>query len=254
MYWRTAAWSLQLVCAVTLALIETEEANAVTYDVVDQFSVQVNSNSSRWSYRFNTTGIHDNDYTLMTVSGDLPDQLGAFLKLFPGSTTKETVINAKFPCWYTPNGPSITPDFCVNRSNNNGLYTYSIGTTLMATQVFPAQHLSYHPPATGLSAVSFLAPRGGDATIAYDFTPINYACQLPGGPGSQGIVWSVDLNTETMATGTLLTTSPTDIATTGNQTLTVAVRKDDRINFIIAPNKGDPLCDTTVLTATITLP
>jgi hypothetical protein len=231
-------------------------ACATTYNASDEFSIAANSQSSLWSYRFNTTGVHDNDYSLMISSGHIRNELGAFVAHADGPASKPVLAAMTFPCWFTPKAPGLAPLFCNNPSINNAVASFrTAGTTVFTSRITPAQSIQFSPPAKGLSAVSFLVPAGGTATILYQFTPNDYSCALPGSRVSaDGIVWSVDKNTETVTWGTLYTTSATSLATTGFQNVSFPVEKGDRINFIIAPNKGNANCTSTVLNATITIP
>ncbi len=227
-------------------------ALAATYNAVTQFSIKANSDTSLWSYRVNSTGVHDNNYSLLPESGNI--NKGVFLVPNAKASVGYSLKVALLPCWVTTSNPSGPPSVCANKTDYNVLEDGTLGSAIHSNLVSPAQHIRFHPPMPGLTVVSFLAPATGLATIQYDFTPIDYSCSLPSsGYTADGIVWSVDSNTTILATGTLQSTSATDVATTGSQTISAQVSKGDRINFTIAPNNGNANCDTTVLSASITL-
>jgi len=242
-------------CALAL-LAGCGSAAAATYDLSAQFSTSANTPTSTWSYRFNTTGLHDNAYSLLTSSGYIHRELGAFVTRTVGPDSRPRLAEASFPCWFTPSGPDLAPLFCNNASTNNAIASFRARDTAVFTaRVTPPHSVQFSPPAQGLSAISFLVPTAGLATIIFQFTPNDYSCALPGSRvPADGIVWSVDKNTEIVTTGKLYSTSAMSLATTGSQNLSFPVAVGDRINFVIAPNKGNANCDSTVLTATITIP
>jgi hypothetical protein len=231
-------------------------ANATTYNASAEFSISANSQTSLWSYRFNTTGVHDNSYSLMTSSGRIHNELGAFVVHSAGPASTPTLATANFACWFTPEAPSLSPLFCNNPTINNAIASFRTrGTLVVTSRVTPAQTIQFSPHPKGLSAVSFLVPTAGQATILYQFTPNDYSCALPGSTfTADGILWSVDKNAETVTGGALTTTSAMSLATTGSQNVSFPVNQGDRINFIIAPNKRNANCTSTVLNATITIP
>jgi len=238
-----------------LALLSGGSAAAATYDVSTQFSTQTNTQTSLWSYRFSTTTQHNNAYRLMTTSGNIHTELGAFVNHSVGPSSRPKLSNASFPCWFTPSGPQLAPLFCNNGSINNAIAAFrASGTAVVTTRITAAQSLEIVPPPTGLAVVSFLVPTAGTATILYQFTPNDYSCALPGSElVADGIVWSVDKNAEIATTGKLFSTSAMSLASTGSQNLSFPVNVGDRINFVVAPNKNNPNCDSTVLSASITI-
>jgi hypothetical protein len=246
----------RLSLAALLIVVPLGGACAATYNVSSGFSISSNTQTSLWSYRFSTSTAHTNNYSLMTTSGNLVNELGAFITNANGPATKPVLSVASFPCWFTTNGPGLAPLFCNNPSVNNAIASFLAGkSTVYTARVTPAETVQFTPPATGLSVVSFLVPKSGMATILYQFTPNDYSCALPGsGVTADGINWYVDKNTETVTWGTLYTTSAMSLATTGADNVSFSVNQGDRINFIIAPNKGNANCTSTVLSATITIP
>jgi hypothetical protein len=228
---------------------------ADTYDMSADFSTSVNTDKSVWAYGYNVTGAHDGKYTLMTSSADLRGQLGVFLapSANPGKTR---LITNAFPCWYTPAATTLAPSFCNNPSTNNAVASFRLGKSALYTaRIAPAHSVTIEPPPHGLAVVSFLVPRGGNVNVLFEFTPNDYSCYLPGsGAKADGIVWSVDRNTEMLTYGPLASTSAMDIGTTGVVNLTVAVNQGDRLNFTVAGNNGNVNCNSTILTARLTVP
>src|SRR5205085_12132466 len=97
--------------------------------------------------------------------------------------------------------------------------------------VYLAPKSLFVDPGYQVAVVSFLSPKSGTATVSYSFTDID--CH-----GGNGINWHVDKNSglkTDLASGFLQSTRCTDTryATTGAHSLQVAVRKGDRINFVI---------------------
>jgi len=238
-----------------LPLLAGFSAAAATYNVSTEFSSQTNTQTSLWSYRFNTTGQHDNAYRLMTTSGNIQTELGAFVNHSLGPSSSPTLFAGRFPCWFTPSARQLAPLFCNNGSTNNAIASFrASGTAVVTTRITAAQSLEIVPPPAGLAVVSFLVPTAGMATILYQFTPNDYSCALPGSSvAADGIVWSVDKNAEIATTGKLFSTTAMSLASTGSQNLSFAVNVGDRINFVVAPNQNNPNCDSTVLSASITI-
>jgi hypothetical protein len=252
---RSITRAAPMLAAVLAAVAPGRAADAATYDLVSEFSIASNSNTSTWSYRFNTTGAHNNNYELMSTSGDLHGTLGALVWPANVRDTRFTLTGGLYPCWYTPSGPALAPRFCNNASGNNAVDSFRPGRSrIYAARVTPAQSMAIAPPPQGLAVVSFLVPNNGTATIYFTFMPNDYSCELAGsGVTADGIAWSVDRNSTSLSHGVLFSTSPLTLASTGSLNLTTAVTAGERINFTVAPNNGNANCDTTVLTASIVL-
>ncbi len=204
-------------------------AQAATYDAVKSFSNTVNTATSRWSYSYNATGTRDGNYTLLpgTVADDTQWHKGKAL--------------VKVPVWESPAGPSYADYAAVNKSSVGWTANFCCGTV-----TWPAHSIYLNPAYNGVgdTVVSFLAPKSGTASVSYSFSHIDPH-------GGNGISWFVDLNSGLsgdLASGTLSSA----LSTTGTLTLTVAVKKGDRVNFIVSPNDGNPTYESSVMTATIT--
>jgi len=215
----------------TLALAGTP----ANYSAVTQFSYTDNSDTSIWSYRYNDTKNHDNNYTLLSaVTAE------AETSYCQAGTTQQ--VPAKF--WNT--GSKSVPIVGVDKTATEWTFC---GTD----DPWYAHSLLMHPgpgvdgaASGGLVVVSFLVPADGTATIKFDFSHI----QPCSGSGTKGIVWSIDLNASTLASGHLWTKSTADIATTGVRHGTMAVHLGDRINFTVTP-ADQYYCNSTTLSAGI---
>lgn len=219
-----------LACA-ALCLLSTAPM-AKTYDAVRQFSTVVNSDKSVWSYRASDGAGHDGNYALLTSIGSLD-----------GRKHGETVT---LPDWNTPDAPYNIPLFLVNSDKAK--------IELMSNKwiVLPARTMDFHPGYSNVAAVlSFLAKTGGTAKVTYKFTHLDWTCK-----DGAGINWSVEKNfgNGSLASGFLHSPNRQNIDSTGNQQLQVTVAKGDRINFIVDPVADPPHCDTTGITASVTLP
>lgn len=251
--WLASPAALAPLC---MTILPAPAKAATTYDLSKDFSTTVNSAKSVWAFGFNTSGAHDGKYTLMKTSADLLGQLGVFLAPSYANPGKTRLTTGSFPCWYTPSAATLAPSFCNNPSANNAIDSFRLGKSVLYTaRIAPAQSVTIEPPPKGLAVVSFLVPQSGNVNVLFEFTPNDYSCYLPGsGTKADGIVWSVDRNTELLTYGPLYTTSAMDIGSTGVVNLTVSVNKGDRLNFTVAGNNGNANCSSTVLTAVLTAP
>jgi hypothetical protein len=204
-------------------------AKATTYNAVSQFSDTVNSDTSKWSYRFNTTGTRDGNYALMPSTSP------------SGAQWYRGKAKAKVTIW-TQSGPDSSANMAANKNAMAQTANFCCGTV-----TWPAHSIYANPSSPGDDVLSFLAPKTGTATVQFSFTDIDPY-------GGNGIRWYVDLNAGTsgdLASGSLDSTSPSSLSTTGVQSIVVPVVKGDRINFIIDAD-GDDSFDSTAITATIT--
>jgi hypothetical protein len=191
-------------------------ASAQTYDAARQFSIKINTDTSRWSYRYNNTGTRDGNYTLLTdvqpVDSTWYDNKGTQLKLYD---------------WQK--NPTSAPTIFANKRSSPIHTDYCCGPV-----VLPKWSIFEHPTTSmhlGDSVLSFLVPQAGTVTVKYRFTDIDPY-------GGNGIRWYVDLNSG--ANGDLysgkLHSTPGHIRTTGTRTFQIQVAEGDRLNFIIDSN------------------
>jgi hypothetical protein len=203
---------------------------AQTYDAVGGFSTTKNTDKSIWSYRYNTSGTRDGNYSLLSSFGINNNQWHLGKKL------------VSVPYWL-PSNPSVCPCIWVNKHSLQLTANFCCGIIDL-----PARSLGAHPSTTsniGDTVLSFLVPKAGTVTVTYSFTDIDPY-------GGNGIDWYVDLNSGLngdLASG-FLDSTPGNIETTGVQQFTIAVQKGDRINLII-DSRGDFHFDSTALTAIV---
>lgn len=219
-----------LFIATTIGTLVAPALPARTFDAVAQFSATSNTETQTWSYRYSESGLRDGAYTL------LPEVTPVDLWQTDDGTTVTLSL------WNNPDlvYPVISANTTTTRLHRN----YCCGNVYLAPRSI------FVDPGTQVAVLSFLAPTGGQATVTYSFTDID--CH-----GGNGINWYVDKNSglqRDLASGFLQSTNCDDsqYATTGLQTLSVRVKKGDRINFIIE-NAGDYFFDSSELTATISL-
>jgi hypothetical protein len=193
------------------------------FDAVPMFSKDTNTQRARWSYRYNDTGARDGNYTL------LPE------------VNSSTV-------WHTKAGTPVTTYSWTTSSSYPVINANQSRQVLITDNGFgplkwPGRSIFMHPAPAGLTVLTFRAPRAGTVTVTYSFTDIDPY-------GGDGIRWYVDRNAGTsgnLASGTLHSTSPGSLATTGLQTVATPVAKGDRINFIVDGNTGYTFDSTSVI-------
>lgn len=206
-------------------------AYAQTYNAAVNFSSTVNTPSSRWSYRFNTTGTRDGDYMLMTFTGPP----------IPGWSDSSGPVPETY--WFPTSSNEFCPCLGANQLSVPLTTNYCCGPV-----VLPAESIFVHPSTLGDlgdTVLSFLAPTTGTVTVSYSVTDIDPY-------GGNGVDWYVDLNSGVsgdLFAGTVDST-PGHIMTTGPQTFQLAVNKGDRINFVIDAH-GDVSYDSTAIRASV---
>ncbi len=188
-----------------------------TYDIVAEFSSTLNSDTSVWSYRFQSGQTRDGNYQLVPAFG--ADTVETWSPSDPGAWRVQGYL------------PSVGV-------NNTGTDITVAGTGVN----WPNGTMLVHPGSDQLVVVSWLAPSDGIANISFSFTSRHAVC-------GDGIQWFVEQNG---AAATLSTGFIDPGASTGSRSVSgVRVRAGDRINFIVGPRGGNG-CDSTQLTATIT--
>jgi hypothetical protein len=224
---------LQTLARIGLALIFlVAGAYAQTYSAVYGFSTETNSDTSRWSYRYNTTGTRDGNYTLLPYNE-------------PGiSTWYDWGEPIQLPTWFSEPSNAACPCIGANKLARPLISNFGFGPI-----IGPAQSILEHPSVTsdvGDTVLSFLVPKTGTVTVTYSFTSIDPY-------GSTGIDWYIDLNTGLggdLYSGRVRSTRG-HIGNTGKQSFQVAVSQGDRLNFIISSD-GNYDNDSTALRAIIT--
>jgi hypothetical protein len=207
-------------------------AQAQTYNAADQFSSTTNTDTSRWSYRYNTTGTRDGNYMLLTYveeAGNVDWSYWGKLIALPG--------------WFSQPTAAFCPYITANQFSMPLEVNFGAGPIIV-----PARSIIGHPSTTsdvGDTVVSFLVPKAGTVTVTYSFTDIDPY-------GGNGVNWYVDLNSGAagdLYSGTVDST-PGHVGT-ATKSFQIAVSQGDRLNFIIDSN-GDYGFDSTAVRATIT--
>ncbi len=229
-----AAAFLRTLACIGLALtFLAAGAYAQTYNAATGFSTKINTDSSLWSYRYNTTGTRDGNYALLPYVEHASTQ------------------------WYNDQDKKIAKlGWFAQPSNQNGpcIFTNKRATPIITYSgrdrlVLPKRSIYEHPSTVGTvgdTVLSFLVPTTGTVTVKYRFTDIDRY-------GGNGINWYVDLNSAIngdLYSGTV-DSYGRDKGTTGIQSFQIAVVEGDRLNFVIDSN-GDYYFDSTAITAIIT--
>lgn len=192
---------------------------AVTYDATASFSLTRNTDSAMWSYRYNTTGVRDGQYTLLPGTASWTG--------WKAGRNTITLVQ-----WAVP---GAHPSLGVNK-RAVALVWPTPGDIIT---VPPHAMIASTGDDGGDLVLSFRAPAAGTVTVAYSFAGIEPSC-------GDGVRWYVDRNATDLASGAVSNSS-----STGVQTLSVAVQKADRLNFIIDRN-SNYYCDDVAMTATVT--
>jgi hypothetical protein len=206
-------------------------ANAQTYSAVTDFSVEINTDASPWSYRYNTTGTRDGNYTLLPAAQPM------------GSQWYDHGKKVAMLGWFSQANNTSCPCIAANKGTSPLTTNYGHGTV-----VLPSLSILEHPSTSssvGDTALSFLVPKKGKVTVTYSFTDIDPF-------GGNGINWYVDLNSGVngdLYSGTVHST-PGHIDTTGERHFELEVAEGDRLNFVIDSN-GDFYYDSTAVRATV---
>jgi hypothetical protein len=104
----------------------------------------------------------------------------------------------------------------------------------------PARSVWMHPGEVGLGIIGWKGPITGVINVAGYFSDLDPNC-------GNGIIWSVDRGTHTLATGTIANGgAPQTFSLTG-----VSVFAGQVLYFIVDPSSGDYFCDSTGVDVTI---
>ncbi|MBX7165877.1 MAG: PEP-CTERM sorting domain-containing protein [Pirellulales bacterium] len=216
---RVCPWILIACCTVAQARA------ADVYDAVADFSTTENTDTSRWSYRYQTGLDRNGVYPLLT----------AFAPTFGFSPTN--------PDAWLVAAESPIPVVGVNQTG--GDLTYLAGDPGFPYPfTWPQGAMLVHPGPfdPGLVVVSWLSPVNAHLLIDFSFSDLD--------PNAGGVNWFVERNSgaDTLSAGSIdvgESTGPLSLPLT-------AVNAGDRINFIVDPG-DDHNFDSTRLTATITV-
>lgn len=209
----------------------TVGACAQIYTAAGGFSAATNTDTSRWSYRYNTTGTRDGNYTLLPISE-------------PTDATWYNWGDAFVPNRWYPQPVDVCP--CIGPVNK--LTIPLVSNFGFGPIIAPARSIIEHPSSSsdvGDTVISFLVPKAGTVTVTYSFTDIDPY-------GGNGVNWYVDLNSGVSGDlywGTVDST-PGHLSTTGDKKFQVTVAEGDRLNFIIDSN-GNFDFDSTAMRAII---
>jgi hypothetical protein len=207
-------------------------AHAQTYNAATGFSTKTNTDTSLWSYRYNTTGTRDGNYTLLPYV----ERWGYQWYNDQG----EKIV--KFG-WFAQPSNGTYPGICANK-RATPITTYYGSHRI----VLPKRSIFEHPSTistVGDTVLSFLVPTSGTVTVKFRFTDIDPY-------GGNGINWYVDLNSEIngdLYSGRVHSHSG-HIATTGTRSFQIAVVEGDRLNFVI-DSDGEFHYDSTAVKAIV---
>jgi hypothetical protein len=215
---------MRFILAAAVALLVAPGAPALTtYSAFDDFSTTTNTEGSRWSYRWSADALHDGSYAL----------LSSFGQPFPPWSPPHST-------WY--NGSTLSPG--VGRNDTGGLILGNPGGSRQFAWLNGEMWL--HPANFGLVVVSWLVPFDSSYDVLFLFADMDGSPASATHPASNGIIWSVDLDTTTLASGVLPNnaTGPLQILSD------VPLVAGDRIHFIVDAN-GDYRFDSTRFLTTI---
>lgn len=213
--------------AVALASFVASSLSAgITYDVVQDFSLLENTDSSTWSYRISDTTVRDGSYELLDAS---PSTNG--------------IWNPDLPYWQDSDATGIVPGIGVNATGSDVNFV----PNGFSNFVWPNDTVWMHPTPDSLVVVSWLADVSGLYDVEFSFTDIDSG-ELQGQEG--GIGWFVDVGDSTgeIASGSLSSGGTTGLLSYSN----LFIAAGSRVNFIVSPPAEDHRFDSTALTATIT--
>jgi hypothetical protein len=205
------------VCTVALFSLLASQAQATSYDAVADFSRLTNTDTSTWSYRYQTGTVRDGIYLLLPT---FTDAAGTWSPTNPGAWTLAGTI----------------PEIGVNQTGSDAHFIPGPGS---GPFTWPNNTMSVHPGSGDLVVLSWLSPASSLLDINFSFSSLD-----PN--GGNGIAWFVDLNTTNLTSGSYLDGGASGMMTLNN----IFVNAGDRVNFIVDPN-GDYFFDSTKVTATI---
>ena len=206
------------VCMVAFFSLLASQARATSYDAVTDFSSSTNTDTSTWSYRYQTGTVRDGIYPLLPM---FTAAVGMWSPMNPGAWTLEGTI----------------PEIGVNQTGSDATFVPGPGS---GPFTWPKNTMSVHPGPAELVVLSFLSPSTSFFNIDFSFSDLD-----PNG-NNGGIAWFVDLNTTNLSMGSFGNGGASGMMNLNN----IFVNAGDRINFIVDPN-GDFFFDSTQVTAMI---
>jgi hypothetical protein len=137
------------------------------------------------------------------------------------------------PCWQNPEvvGGYRLPLVGINS-------TYAIQN--VKNFPFPPRSVFVHPSSSGLAIIGWRSPFTGSVNVSGFFSDLDPT-------GFNGVIWSVDLGSQTLATGTIANGGPAQTFSLMN----VSVKAGQVMYFIVDPD-GDISSDATGVDVTIT--
>jgi hypothetical protein len=116
-------------------------------------------------------------------------------------------------------------------------FTYVSQSPLLAhgnPLAIPARSVWIHPGEVGLGIIGWKSPHTGSFNVNGFFSDLDPNC-------GNGIIWSVDSGSQTLATGTIANGGPIQrFHLTG-----VSLSAGQVLYFVVDPNSGDYFCDST---------
>src|ERR1700704_543007 len=124
------------VCTVALFSLLASQAQATSYDAVADFSRLTNTDTSTWSYRYQTGTVRDGIYLLLPI---FTDAAGTWSPTNPGAWTLAGTI----------------PEIGVNQTGSDATFVPGPGS---GPFTWPNNTMSVHPGPAELVVLSFLSP------------------------------------------------------------------------------------------------
>lgn len=218
-----------------LAVSQAETiADPLIWDLKEDFRVWPNQanpnpdsygNAGIWSFMYSTTAHDPSAYALIT-------------QFYPNAGG-----NPGLQGWEGPE-PTGYPN---SGAPNFGMNTTGQPIVMDPKYIVPPGVVTAHPDSSQPAVLGWRSPFTGAIAIEGGVTDI---CNMYG----DGILWSIDKNSSTVASGSI----PNEGAqlfkdgTNGNQLGNIPVHQGDFIYFLVAPG-GDYYCDQTQLDVTITM-
>jgi hypothetical protein len=116
-------------------------------------------------------------------------------------------------------------------------------TTQLPNGLFgiPARSVFVHPSTFNLGIIGWKSPFSGSVDVAGYFSHLDQSC-------GNGIIWSVEKGTQTLASGAISFDGPPQTFNIAN----VSVKVGQVLYFVVDPNGENDFCDTSGIDVTIT--